>query len=74
VTQHYPLAFRGATLYKGVIETDRPEGNAQMIYPTKASAQEVADMINRVYNYGGYESRPVMCEHGWTVITKAVWG
>lgn len=43
-----------------------------MIYANEVRAQEVADMLNARRGY--QESRAVLTEHGWTVITKAVWG
>jgi hypothetical protein len=47
-----------------------------MIYPSFERAQEVANMLNargRGYGPGSFESRPVLEEHGWTVIGRYVW-
>lgn len=42
-----------------------------MIYANQARAQEIATMLNG--RPGSLESRPVLTQHGWTVITRAVW-
>lgn len=46
-----------------------PERNTEMTYQTRKEAQDAANIANRVYNYGGYFSRPIQTAKGWVVIT-----